>query len=228
MSTSISLISLFDSTDITDNVFDLLDVATISGIALVCKRLAELSKNYYEKRMRKDILVPAKLRYNQFYENTLKMYLSNKCQYILQFIVQIRNFIHMLYEFERFITPFLNHKNYWVLFVYDLKIMADMFLFVSRINQIIEYHKDKLFFYPSVPNDHKDLYFRLQKIFDSIDSYLYVDYPDRFLNVELHRMARFKKIKNQYKMKRSSLIKAMQRPFDEVYYFQYDNRLCAC
>ena len=228
MSTSISLISLFNSRDIADTIFDLLDVATISGIAPVCKRLAELSKNYYETRMQKDILIPAKKSYNEFYEKTLKMYLSNKCQYILHFTVQIRNFINMLNEFERFITPFLNHNNYWILFVYDLKIMEDMFLFVSRINQMMEYHKEKLFFYPNVPNDQKDLYFKLQKIFDNIDTYLYVDYPDRFLNVELHRMARFKKIKNQYKMRRTSLIKEMQRPFDEVYYFQYDDHLCAC
>jgi len=107
--------------------------------------------------------------------------------------------------------------------VYDLNIMEKMFLFISRLNEMMEDHRHQLFFYTNVSQDNKDLYYRLQSIFDIMDDYMYVEYPDSYLNIELHRMARFKQIKQQYKMKRSRLIKALKRPNDEVYYFQYEH-----
>ena len=224
---TMSLVTLLECTDIADTIFDLLDVATISGVASVCKNFADLSNKHYETRMNKDLLIPAKIMYDDFYEKTLKHYISNKYRYSLNFTAQLRNFVNMLYEFERFIEPFIN-KNYWVLFVYDLNIMEKMFLFVSRIDEMMEDHKNTLFFCTNVSQDNEGLYYRLQNIFDIIDNYMYVEYPDRYLNIELHRMAKFKKIKQQYNMKRSRLIKALQRPRDEVYYFQSeDQHLCA-
>jgi hypothetical protein len=222
MNTTMSLLTLLECTDIANLIFDLLDAATISGVAPVCKRFTELSHKHYETRINNDLLIPAKLMYDDFYEKTIRLYISNKYRYFLNFTAQLRNFLKMLYEFERFIEPFIN-KNYWVLFVYDLNIMEKMFLFISRLNEMMEDHRHQLFFYTNVSQDNKDLYYRLQSIFDIMDDYMYVEYPDRYLNIELHRMARFKQIKQQYKMKRSRLIKALKRPNDEVYYFQYEH-----
>lgn len=223
--TTMSLLTLLESTDIADLIFDLLDAATISGIAPVCKSFAELSNKHYETRINKDLLIPAKNMYDDFYEKTLRHYISNKYRYSMNFTRQLRNFLKMLYEFESFIEPFIN-KNYWVLFIYDLNIMENMFLFISRLDEIIE--DNPLFFRTNNSQDNRDLYYRLQHIFDIMDDYMYVEYPDRYLNIELRRMARFKKIKKQYKMKRSLLLKALRRPVNEVYYFQYDDHLCAC
>ena len=220
-----TIFSIIDCNDLANIIFNQLDVATIAAVAPVCKRFTELSNEHYETRLNKDILLPSKELYDNFYEKTLKLYNSKKDRYLLQFTGQIRNFKKMLYEFEIFIEPFVKN-NYWLLFVNDLDIMEKMFLFVSRISEMIE-NQDHIFFNTNVSQDDKDLYFRLQNIFDILDNYMYVEYPDRYINIELHRMAKFKKIKKQYKMKRYYLIKALKRPNDESYYIS-SNESSSC
>jgi hypothetical protein len=209
---------VLENLDMLHEIYKFLDFATISTIAPVCKTFAMLSEEYYIKKLDEEVLIPAKMSYNNFYEKTVRLYLS-KDQYVLLFHVQRASFVNMLYEFEAFIIPF-TQNNHWLLFLYDLNIMENMFVFVSRINQIIEKNRDIVFFNQQLPNylERTELYFRLQSIFDILDNYFYIEYPDLYINSQLHMMAKFKKIKKQSNMKKIALIKALQRPLNEVYY----------
>lgn len=213
---------IFDYKDITDIIFGLLDFATISAIAPVCKRFAALSKEHYTTRLNQDVIDPARQAYDAFYQNTMRLYLSNQ-YYGFMFRMRLDRFLQILDEFEAFVQPFIESK-YWVLFLYDLDAMESMFLFLSRLNHVIEFNKQHIFFNTRLRNEEYkergEMYRRLQAIFDELDNYMYVEYPDRYVNSDLHTMARFKKIEKHWGMKKSKLKRVLQRPEQEVYYLQ--------
>lgn len=212
-----TVFSILDCNDIAYIIFDQLDFVTLSSVAPVCKRFLEFSQELYRVKLNAAVINPAKQLYNDFCESTLQSYLS-KSAYSLDFSIQRRNFVNMLFEFEDFIDPFIN-KNYWILLVYDLDIMEKIFMFVSRINNMIELHKNTIFFdIRMVDEDRTNQYHRLMSIFDILDNYLYVEYPDRYINSQLHMMAKFKKIVGESRLKRLHLIRSLTRPKDEVYY----------
>ena len=67
-------------------------------------------------------------------------------------------------------------------------------------------------------NMNKNLLIKIEGIKSRIIPYLYVEYPDRYNIETLKKMAKFKKIKGYYKMKRSKLIQALTRPSNESYF----------
>lgn len=213
---------IFDYTDIADIIFDMLDFATISAIAPVCKRFAVLSKQHYPKRLQSDIIDPAKRDFDEFFNSTMRSYVTNH-YFSIVFSVHINNFIRVLERFEVFITRFLT-ANYWLLLLNDLNVMESMLLFVSRINYLMDTHARDLFFNNGFSNteyyERVTLYYRLHGLFDSLDAYLYMEYPERYGISEMHMMARFKKIKKHWGMKKTALVRALRRPVDDVYYLQ--------
>lgn len=213
---------VFDYNDIADIIFNYLDFATISAIAPVCKRFATLSKEHYKTRLNQDVINPARKAYDEFYDRTMRLYLSNQ-YYGFMFRMRVDHFLRMLREFEAFIEPFVK-SNYWVLFLYDLDVMESMFMFVSRVNHMVELNKNYVFFNTQLDNEtyveRSNIYCRLQAIFDDIDNYMYVEYADRYVNSDLHTMARFKQIEKHWGMKKSKLKRVLQRPDQEVYYLQ--------
>lgn len=213
---------IFDYTDIADIIFDMLDFATISAVAPVCKRFAVLSKKHYPKRLQSDIIDPAKRDFNKFFDSTMCSYVADH-YFSIVFFVHINNFTRVLERFEAFATCFLE-DNYWLLLLNDFDVMESMFIFVSRINYLMETHKNDLFFNNGFSNteyyERVTLYYRLHGLFDSLDAYLYMEYPERYGISEVHMMARFKKIKKHWGMKKTALVRALRRPVDEVYYLQ--------
>lgn len=211
------LLCVFDCEDITRLVFDLLDFATLSAIAPVCKQFASLSKELYPIKLNRDILTPAKISY-EFFFMTMRQYTitysstQRHTLYNLVFRSHPLAFISVLNQFEAFIRPFL-YKHFWVLLLQDLDAMQTLFLFVAKINKIMLNQKAQL------QLDAPGLFERIEALFDELDAYLYVENLERFISYELHEMARFKQIKKQHQMNKRQLINALQRPKNEVYHY---------
>lgn len=205
--------SIFDYIDIADLIFDKLDFDTITEVAVVCKRFAALSKDHLQKHLKDEIIDPARQIYDEFYINYMHLYLSHQ-YYGFLYRMNIDHFIRMLKHFESFIYPFINNK-FWILFLYDLDAMDNIFVFVSRLNHIIQFNKNYIFFNTNI-GERKNMYHRINKIFDSINKYLYVEYPNRYINSDLQMMARFKKIDKHWCMNKSKLSKVLRRPLVDL------------
>lgn len=207
---------ILENTDVLRIIFEKLDFATVSAIAPVCKTFASLSKEVYQKKLNEDIIYPAKKLYDEFHKSVIEVMISTH---------EHSNMQNVLINFERFIISFLDN-NYWLLFIYDLQFMEKFFLFISSLNHITEKYKDGIFFNPHIPNlsERKQQYHRLQHIFDILDNYFYVEYPDLYTRQDLLIMAQFKKIKKRHTMKRRLLINALQRPQNEIYYINFDEK----
>ena len=203
--------SIFDHKDIADLIFDKLDFVTIAEVAVVCKRFAALSKEHYHKHLKDEIINPARQIYDEFYLHYMHSYLSNK-YYSFFYRMHVEHFIKMLKNFIHFITPFV-YRNYWLLFLYDFDVTENMFVFVSRINHIIQYNKQFIFFDTNIEKDEYNkrtlLYYRINTIFKILDKYLYIKYPSRYINSDLHMMARFKKIDKHWCMNKIKLGNAL-------------------
>ena len=220
-----NILHIFDCEDLVNIIYEHLDLPTISSIVLVCKRFNELSKSHYNKKLDDDIIKPAIKAYTKFNKDFMSNF--DVDQYLihgtylgqLDIINSIRPFMHMLEEFEKFIQPFINNKNYWLLLVYDLKIMEDLFYYLSGLETHIYYYNSILKVINS--NEFNNLIKRTKNIFDILDDYLYVEYPYKYSNNELRLMAKFKKINKIYRMKKKELINCLKRPEDERYYFVY-------
>jgi len=210
---------IFDYKDIADLIFDKLDFVTITEVALVCKRFASLSKEHYYKRLKVEILNPARYRYDEFYLHYMHTYLSNK-YYSFFYRMCVDHFLKMLNRYIHFIAPFV-HSNYWLLFLYDFDVTENMLMFVSRLNHIIHYNKQFIFFDTNIDEDEHArrilIYCRINKIFNTLDKYLYLKYPCRYTNSDLHMVAKFKKIDNHCCMNNVKLSKALERQFCNKY-----------
>ena len=212
---------IFDYKDIADLIFDKLDFKTITEIAVVCKRFAVLSNEHYHKHLKEEIINPARHIYDEFYLHYMHSYLSNT-YYSFFYRMHVDYFLKIVKHFIHFITPFI-HGNYWLLFLHDFDVTENLFVFVSRINHIIQYNEQYIFFNTNIDKEEFKrrtlLYYRINTIFKILNKYLYVKYPSRYLNSDLHMMARFKKIDKHWCMNKSKLEKALERPC--VFYNNY-------
>jgi hypothetical protein len=206
---------ILENIDVLRLIFQKLDFATVSAIAPVCKTFATLSQEVYKNKLNEDIIYPARSSYENFHKSVIQDIINN----------QDGNMYSVLEIFETFITSFIQY-NYWILFLYDLEFMEKFFLFVSNLNHISEKYKDGIFFNTYAPNsaERKRLYFKLQHIYDILDDYFFVEYPDLYKRQDLLIMAQFKKLKKRHFMKRHSLIKALRRPENEVYYINFNEK----
>lgn len=204
---------ILENIDVLRLIFHKLDFATVSAIAPVCKTFATLSQEVYKNKLNEDIIYPARCSYKNFHSSVIQVMLINN---------QGGDMYSVLESFETFITSFIQH-NYWILFLYDLDFMEKFFFFVSNLNHISEKYKDGIFFNTYAPNsaERKRMYYKLQHIYDILDDYFFVEYPDLYKKQDLLIMAQFKKLKKRHLMKRHALIKALRRPENEVYYINF-------
>ena len=209
--------SIFDYEDIADLIFDKLDFETITKVAVVCKLFASISKEHYHKHLKDEIINPARHRYDEFYLHYMNSYISNN-YYTFFYKMNVDYFLKILISFETFIDPFIN-KNFWLLFLYDTDVTENFFLFVSRINHIIQYNKQFIFFDTNIEKEEYNrrtlIYYKINTIFKTLDKYLCVKYPSRYNNSDLHKMARFKKIDKYWCMNKTKLENALHNYFDE-------------
>ena len=113
------------------------------------------------------------------------------------------------YMFFEYLKMQLN--DYWLILVKNLKFMENTFVFCVTV-----YDETNMF---EISNKNID------KFRERLNEYFYVDYPDNYNIDMLRKMARFKKIKKWYKMKRSVIVKQLERPKDKLYYVPEGDRL---
>ena len=128
--------------------------------------------------------------------------------------INVRNYYEVCEIFFDFIDRTV--KEYWVVLIKDLEIMEKLFSYIVSYNAIFMTFTEMIF----MTNTDRSLLTKIEGIKSRTLSYLYVEYPEKYNMETLKKMAKFKKIKGYYKMKRIELIKALERPTDELYFIE--------
>lgn len=197
-----AITTVMESEDLLDYILSFLEYYDVSGCALVNKLFHKISSRMYTIKINKTLYDP----FNELYKSTMQKTMVKT--------INVRNYYEVCEIFFDFIDRTV--KEYWVVLIKDLEIMEKLFSYIVSYNAIFMTFTEMIF----MTNTDRSLLTKIEGIKSRTLSYLYVEYPEKYNMETLKKMAKFKKIKGYYKMKRIELIKALERPTDELYFIE--------
>lgn len=193
--------------DLCSIIWSYLDVPTIGGLASLSKTSYRLYKETYPVRLHNEYIVPANRLFSMFSRKTTPLLRT------LPELVTNDILVSLVTEVVTLLTRFVNGRL-WIALVNDIDLMEVMFYALAYIEKDLVCLKTTQVYQVF----DSAIYYEAVALLDNIDSFLYVEYPDKFNIHDLKSLARFKKIKKYYKKNRSQLIRALRRPSDELYF----------
>ena len=205
-----SIEKVFNSEDIIEYIMNKMDYYDISSIGLINKLFNKVSKRIYDIKIKIQLYYPFAIEYN--YYNILLIHTRDNP-------ITIYNYQYYVSTFYDFIEIIL--ETYWVVLIKDLNKMEHIFESLIYYNNMFNIYTYRLQGYHIDINiEQIKLKNKIDKINKQIIKYLYVENPDKYNVNELKSMAKFKKIKKYYRLRRSHLVKKLSRPENEIYYLE--------
>lgn len=218
-----SIETVFNCGDIMEHIMSFLPYYMVSGMAPVNKTCNMISKRVYSSKHAGELLQPFDDIYNKIIY-TVNLFIdspsgvknimcTNECCLLCTCKHNICNIVNVL----NFYTDTILEKKLWVMLVKDFEKMEKYFDILSKIYIVYECYCTNIYLKDIIPLSIQS---NIEKTRDKICNYMYIEYPNKYTVVELRKFAKFKRIKNFHKMRRSTLIRHLRRPVNESYYIE--------
>ena len=205
-----SIEKVFNCEDIIEYIMNKMEYYDISNIGLINKLFNKVSKRIYDIKIRIQLYDP----------------FANEYNYYTTLLIHTRDNPITIYNYQYYVTIFYDFierivETYWVVLIKDLNKMEHIFESLIYYNNTYDIYTYRLQGYHIDINiEQKKLKNRMDKTNKKIFKYLYVENPDKYNVSELKSMAKFKKIKKYYRLRRSHLVKKLSRPENAIYYLE--------